>query len=102
MEMSWSTKGTLYFQAYAKPNQKILYIDKRSTHRKSCLRAIPNGVLKRLARLTSKDLQLVSDQKIDLIYPEHLKALKDAKLLPTPKSLEIPMMNQLWSEDKKD
>ena len=63
MEMLWSTKGTLYFQAYAKPNQKILYVDKRSAHRKSCLRAIPNGVLKRLARLTSKDSQLVSDQK---------------------------------------
>ena len=60
------------------------------------MRAIPNGVLKRLARLTSKDSQLVSDQKIDLIYPEHLKALKDVKLLPTPEFPEILIMKQMW------
>ena len=75
---------------------------KRSAHRKSCLRAIPNGVLKRLARLTSKDSQLVSDQKIELIYPEHIKALKNTKLLPTPEFPEIPMIKQLWSEDIRD
>ena len=63
---------------------------------------IPNGALKRLARLTSKDSQLVSDQNIDLIYPKHLKALKDAKLLPTPEFPKIPMIKHLWSKDKRD
>ena len=49
-----------------------------------------------------KNSQLVSDRKIDLIYPKHIKALKNAKLLPTPGFPEIPMMKQLWSKDGRD
>ena len=58
--------------------------------------------MKRLERFTSRDLQLASDRKIDNIYPEHIRGLKEAKLVPIPKIPEVLMMKHLWRKDEKD
>ena len=102
MKMSWSTTGKLSFKAFAKPGQKILYVDNKSTHRRSCLRAIPNGVLKRLSRLTSDDGAETATKSIDDIYPMHIEALREAKLLPSKEFPDIPRMHELWKKNKRD
>ena len=55
MQLQWTIHGALSFRAYSKPSQRIQYVDKSSTHHRSCLTSIPHGVLKRLGRLTSND-----------------------------------------------
>ena len=52
MNLLKSRNAKLSFRAYAKPGQKIVYVEKGSAHRRSCLRAIPSGVFNRLGRLT--------------------------------------------------
>ena len=101
IEISWSKKRNSSFWAYAKPTQQIQYIDKQSTHRRSCLNSIPNRVLKQLLRLTLKDSNHVSNQRIEELYPGHIEALKEAKLIPNQDIPEIPMMRNLWSKDKR-
>ena len=101
-EMSLNKKGNLSFQAYVKPTQRIQYVNKQSAYRKSCLKSIPKEVLKRLSRLTSKDLKHVSNQRIKDLYLEHIQALREAKLIPNQDIPEIPMMRNLWSKDEKE
>ena len=52
------------------------YIEKGSTHSRSCYRAIMSGVFKRLGRLTSKDNSKITMSTIDDLYPDHVYALK--------------------------
>ena len=62
IKLQWSRNGKLSFIAYSKPGQKIVYIEKGSTHRRLCLRAILSGVFKRLRRLTSKDNSKIANE----------------------------------------
>ena len=98
MKIQWTIHGELSFRAYSKPGQLIQYVDNSSTHRRSCLRAIPQGVLKRLGRLTSNDHGQLTERTIDQLYPEHVEALSKANLLP-PKE-KLPKMKELWRKDK--
>ena len=78
----WSETNHLQFRVYLKPNQKLKYLNKGSSHPPSTFKSVSIGVFKRLARLTS-----VSDssktKKINEIYPHHAKALQKAGLAPT-------------------
>ena len=68
----------------------------------STFRAIPNGVLGRLSKLTSRSKKL-DDTPIDEIYPHHAKALKIAKIAPEkfPTFKEIETLRNQYSKDKK-
>ena len=46
----WSRNGKLSFRAYSKPVQKVVYVEKGSTHRRLYLRVILSGVFKRRRR----------------------------------------------------
>mgnify|MGYP001787478984 FL=1 len=88
-ELIWSDEGDLQFQVHLKPNQQLKYLNSDSIHTKSCFKAIPAGVYKRLSKLTTitetnKDLQL------DEIYPQHFQALKHAGLI----TKKIPTLTQ--------
>ena len=84
--------------AYSKPGQKIQYVSKDSTHRRSCLTSIPSGVLKRLSRLTLQDnLGLAGNKRVNELYPNHWDALLEANLIK--KSTKTPRMKTLWKRD---
>ena len=59
--------------------QKIVYVEKASALRISCLRAIPSEVFKRLGRLTLKDNSKIAMSTIDNLYPDHVDAQKTSK-----------------------
>ena len=90
IKLLWSKNGKLSFRAYSKPGQKIVYVEIGSTHRRLCLRAIPNGVFKRLTRLTSKDNSKIATSTINNLYPDHIEALKKLKLLPSQEFPKLP------------
>ena len=54
LEFFWDGSGRLEFQVHRKKNQLLKYLNKESTHTKSTFKAIPNRVLNRLAKLTSR------------------------------------------------
>lgn len=64
-----------------KENQKLKYLNSDSTHTKCCLKAIPNRIFGRLAKLTST-LRSKFDTTIDELHPDHTKALEVAGLAP--------------------
>ena len=53
MKMSWSPEGDLQCGVFRKKGQQLKYVGKESTHTPGTLHAIPSGVFKRLAKLTS-------------------------------------------------
>jgi hypothetical protein len=81
MEMYWSEDGDLRFRVHLKPNQQLKYLNKGSTHTEACFAAIPNGVLKRLALLTTRT-EISEVTRMDILYPLHAKALRAANLAP--------------------
>ena len=93
MKMNWSTlksnstikwndggHKSLYFSAYHKPNQRLKYLNKGSTHKNTVFHAIPKGVFQRLAELTTFD---ASNEKliVDQVYPLHAEKLRVAGLV---------------------
>jgi hypothetical protein len=54
MEMYWSPEGNLQFRVHLKENQVLKYLNCRSMHTDACFAAIPTGVMKRLASLTTR------------------------------------------------
>ena len=52
MKMSWFPEGDLQFGVFRKKGQYLKYVGKESTHTPGTLRAIPSGVLNRLAKIT--------------------------------------------------
>ena len=54
LELFWDDSGRLEFQVHEKKNQLLKYMNKESTHTKATFKAIPNGVLNRLAKLTPR------------------------------------------------
>jgi hypothetical protein len=81
MEMYWSPKSTLQFRVHLKANQTLKYLNHGSMHTEACFAAIPVGVMKRLASLTTRtdEPELM---RMDQLYPAHAKALQTAKLAP--------------------
>jgi hypothetical protein len=82
MEMYWSTESNLQFKVHLKENQILKYLNRGSTHTEACFAAIPTGVMKRLASLTTRtdtsELMRMDEQ----LYPMHAKALQVANLAP--------------------
>ena len=82
LEMYWRN-DELQFRVHLKPNQVLKYLNKDSAHTKATFKAIPHGVLRRLASLTSVH-EDNEDTTLDVLYPEHIQALERANL-PVPK-----------------
>ena len=93
MELYWSKEGELRFKVYKKDGLKIKYVEKGSAHTPATIAAIPNGVIKRLARLTSK-IEENKNKTIDELYPEHSKVLKNAKLID-----KFPKFKEIWENE---
>jgi hypothetical protein len=81
MEMYWSPEGNLQFRVHLKENQELKYLNRGSTHTDACFAAIPTGVMKRLASLTTRT-EKSELTMMDELYPAHAKALKKANQAP--------------------
>ena len=81
MEMFWSKRGELQFRVHLKVNQQLKYLNRGSTHTKACFQAIPSGVLRCLATLTTETEESKFKQMNEL-HPSHAEALKVAELAP--------------------
>jgi hypothetical protein len=81
MEMYWSLEGNLQFRVHLKENQVLKYLNRGSMHTNACFAAIPTGVMKRLASLTTRT-EKSELTTMDKLYPEHAKALKKSNLAP--------------------
>ena len=84
MKMGWTPSNFLNFSVYRKENQVLKYLEKGSCHTKSTFQAIPSGVFKRLAKLTSKTAKTRS-LSIHQVYPDHAAALLKANLVSKEK-----------------
>ncbi len=71
IEMYWSPEGNLQFRVHLKENQVLKYLNHGSTHTDACFAAIPTGVMKRLASLTTRTEESA-----------HAKTLKKANPAP--------------------
>ena len=94
MELKWNSKKELRFSVHFKPNQKLKYLNNGSCHTRCCMKAIPSGVIKRLAKLTSREGNLKA--KMDNLYPNHAEALRKAGLAPK----EFPTLEEVGSNSK--
>ena len=95
--MSWYLEGDLQFGVFRKKGQQLKYVVKESTHTPGTLRVIPSGVLKRLAKLTSRNPSIHAEA-VDKIYPAHENVLRKAGLEPPV----FPTMGDLWiKQDEK-
>ena len=81
-------KSNLNFSIYKKPLSRISYLDSTSLHHPRTIKGIWPSVVRRLVRLTSfrEDRKTFS---LERDFPEHAKALLDAKLI-RPNSLKMP------------
>ena len=59
MKFLWDEKNKLKFQVYLKPGQRLKYLNKGSTHQRSC------GRLDRLTTKTDEN----KNMRLDEIYP---------------------------------
>ena len=74
LELFWDDSGRLEFQVHRKKNQLLKYLNKESTHTKATFKAIPNGVLNRLAKLTSITEEY-ANMSIQERYPDYSNEL---------------------------
>ena len=82
MYLGWNEDETgLTFSVYRKPGQRLKYVDNLSCHTPATRRAIPEGVFKRLAKLTSWSPEN-ENRTIRDLYPSHAEALEKAALAP--------------------
>ena len=94
LDMYFSIMGKLRFRVHLKPNQTLKYLNQESTHTKSCIRAVRQGVFNRLVKLTSTTRSTLSS-RMNTLYPDHCRALAVAGLLPD----EVPTMNEVMREN---
>ena len=87
-----------------KENQKLKCLNSDSTHAKHCVKAIPNGSFKRLAKSASVNSRMMNNS-IDEIHPDHAKALRTAglspKKFPTLKEVLMSVENDKQKDKKK-
>ena len=98
MEMYWLSEQSLAFRVHLKKNQQLKYLNKGSSHTPGCFKAIPNGVIKRLTKLTSIN-DSNSNQTLDELYPTHFQALSDANLI---KPDQIPTLADSIDEMERE
>ena len=95
MEMFWNSTD-LNFRVHLKENQLLKYLNNGSAHTHACYKAIPQGVIGRLAKLTSHNDD-TKDKKLNILYPEHAEALKKANLAPE----SYPTLEEALNINKK-
>ena len=95
-ELVWSPEGDLQFQVHLKPNQQLKYLNADSIHTKSCFKAIPSGVYKRLSKLTTVT-ETNKNLPLDKIYPQHFKALQSAGLV----TKKVPTLTEQLQHDEQ-
>ena len=102
MELYWNKDGKLETRVHLKPNQRLLYLNRASTHPSHCFRNIPLGVGQRLAKLTTMTNENM-DAPLDSLYPAHYKALRKARLLDQSKPVPtLSQMMQFIHENESD
>jgi hypothetical protein len=79
-----------------KENQVLKYLNRRSMHTDACFAAIPTGVMKRLASLTTRTEESELT-RMDELYPAQAKALKKSNLAPDT----FPTLGKLSVMQKK-
>lgn len=94
MKLQWKEDDTLFFSVFLKPNQELKYLNAGSSHNPGCLKAIPNGVCHRLAKLTTANDE-TNPKGLDELYPDHFGALSKANLL---NDFEIPTLEMKLQE----
>ena len=103
--MSWSPEGDLQFGVFSKKGQQLKYSGQESTHTTGTLRAIPSGVLNRLAKLNSRNPSIHAEAA-DKIYPDHANALRKAGLAPpvfaTMGDLRRKQDEKVYNEKEQD
>ena len=80
LELYWNTNNHPESRVHLKPNQKLLCLNRQSTHPTHCFRNIPLGVGQRLAKLTTMTDDNMN-APLDFLYPTHYKALETAGLV---------------------
>ena len=101
LAMFWADNDKIQFEVYMKENQELRYLNQDSSHTKSCLEAIPFGVLNRLAKLTSPTRRN-KEMRINSIYPGHAKALETAGLAPAKYPKLRTLLNRLKEKKKEN
>ena len=91
LELFWDDNQKLEFQVHHKKNQLLKYLNKEITHTKDTFKAIPKGVLHRLAKLTSR-IEKNTKMSIKELYPYHSNALTRARLCVK----NFPTLKELW------
>ena len=104
IEMYWNDRHDLKFLVHMKPNQKLKYLNSDSTHMPPTFRAIPNEVLYRSSKLTSKNKNLYKTTTVDKIYPHHATALKIAAIAPNIFStlLDLEKLRNKFTKSEKE
>jgi hypothetical protein len=98
MKLFWNDDGRLETGVYMKPNQELKYLNTESSHAPACLKAIPKGVFKRLAKLTTINGSN-ADESLENLYPTHVEKLRSAGLI----SGKIPSLGeQLCHMDEQE
>ena len=101
MEMFWHDNGKLAYRVHLKPNQQLKYLNRGSAHTPGCFKAIPNGVMKRLTKLTSVD-ESNYDSKLEELYPVHFAALEHSKLVKPNTTPTLGELTKKMEEEKLD
>ena len=90
-------QGGLKFGVFRIKGHKFKYVGKGSTHAPGTLRAIPSGVLNRLAKNSLRKPNFHSE-RVDNVYPYHSNAFREAGVLHPI----FPTMGELWKvQDEK-
>jgi hypothetical protein len=90
-------EGNLQFKVHLKENQMLKYLNRGSTHTEACFAAIPTGVMKRLASLTTRT-DTSEPMRMDKLYPMHVKALQAANLAPNT----FPTLGEILDNQQTD
>ena len=80
MELFW-LNDELKFRVHLKKGQLLKYLNKGSAHTNACLKAIPSGVLRRLASLTSllPDNENATMERSNAIPEMTMRVMSDAR-----------------------
>ena len=89
MELYWNDDHQLESRVHLKENQHLLYLNSNSNHPAHCFKNIPNGVINRLAKLTTMNNDNMNTPMNEL-YPRHFQALHQANLL-----IDLTQPNQI-------
>lgn len=76
-ELFWEDNN-LYFRVHLKLNQEYMYLNRGSTHTRTCFYVIPSGVLRRLQNW--QRIAKNENKNSDELYPDYVQALKKAEL----------------------